>query len=92
MELRARRGLTKLGSGEWVLNRIYEASSNYGQSIALPLIWLCWLLAVGSVVFNLMHMTSPGTGALIFRSIPDAVALINQYVSKRTFLDMAMRI
>jgi uncharacterized protein YjbI with pentapeptide repeats len=70
-ELRARRGLARPGSGEWVLNLLYQASSNYGQSVALPLIWLFGLFATGSAVFYLIHATNPGSAAL---TIPHAAA------------------
>jgi hypothetical protein len=50
-ELRARRRLCRLGSGTWLLNYVYEASSDYGQSIRRPFLWIFGLFAVGSFVF-----------------------------------------
>jgi hypothetical protein len=72
--LRARRGLSRLGSGEWFLNLAYQATSNYGQSICLPLIWLFGLFAMGSV-FYALHMTMPSRAALNLEAIPHAAAL-----------------
>jgi hypothetical protein len=50
-ELRARRGLVPW-SGEWLLNVIYEASSDYGLSINRPLLRLFWLFALGSSILT----------------------------------------
>jgi uncharacterized protein YjbI with pentapeptide repeats len=61
-ELRARRELA--GWGNWILNLVYWASSNYGQSVALPVIWLVALLATGGAVFYLTHPTNPVTAVL----------------------------
>ena len=36
-ELRARRGLVTTLSGGWLLNLLYEAFSDYGQSAGRPL-------------------------------------------------------
>jgi uncharacterized protein YjbI with pentapeptide repeats len=71
-ELRARRGLSRFGSAEWILNILYQTTSNYGQSVALPVLWLFALFATGGAVFYLMHAITPGTAAI---TIPHAAAL-----------------
>jgi hypothetical protein len=38
-------------SGEWLLNYVYGASSNYGHSVGWPLFWLMELFAVGLSTF-----------------------------------------
>jgi hypothetical protein len=63
-ELRARRELARPWSGEWTMNFLYQVFSNYGDSIALPLIWLFGLFATGGAVFYLIHSTSPGAAIL----------------------------
>ncbi len=50
-ELRARRGLVAPGSGAWLLNYLYEVSSDYGQSIGRPAFWLFVSFAIGFFVF-----------------------------------------
>ncbi len=50
-ELRARRGLYPLGSGPWLLNYLYEWSSDYGQSVGQPFFWFVVLFAIGFFVF-----------------------------------------
>ena len=49
-ELRARRGLSRR-PGEWLLNSLYEISSDYGQSVSFPALWLVALFLVGFFVF-----------------------------------------
>jgi hypothetical protein len=49
--LRALRGLVRPWSGAWLLNYAYQASSNYGQSIGWPLLWLFGLFAIGCAAF-----------------------------------------
>jgi uncharacterized protein YjbI with pentapeptide repeats len=74
-ELRARRGLIPPGSGAWLLNYVYEASSDYGQSIDRPLLWLFGLFATGSSifagapVFNGTRMTIRRAAGLSFANI-----------------------
>jgi Pentapeptide repeats (9 copies) len=51
-ELRARRGLVRPWSGAWLLNLVYEVSSDYGHSINRPLLWLFWLFALGSSILT----------------------------------------
>jgi hypothetical protein len=74
-ELRARRGLISRWSGAWLLNYLYEASSNYGQSIARPLLWLIGVFAigvaffVGAPVFNGTRMPVPRAAGLSFANI-----------------------
>jgi hypothetical protein len=70
-----RRGLARPGSVDWILNLFYWASSNYGQSVVWPLIWLVVLLAMGGSVFYAMHTTTPSTTALSLEAIPHAAAL-----------------
>lgn len=53
-ELRARRSLLSKRSGGWLLDFAYEATSDYGNNVLRPVLWLIALLATG--------------GALIFRS------------------------
>jgi hypothetical protein len=62
------------GSGEWYLYFVYQVSSDYGQSIALPLFWLFVLFATGVAVFYAMHATL-STTALSLEAIPHAAAL-----------------
>jgi hypothetical protein len=50
-ELRARRGLVPPRSGAWLLNYLYEASSDYGQSIGRPLLWLLGVFTIGAAFF-----------------------------------------
>jgi hypothetical protein len=50
-ELRARRGLVRTCSGAWLLNLVYQASSDYGNSIGRPLLWLSGVFAAGTVLF-----------------------------------------
>jgi uncharacterized protein YjbI with pentapeptide repeats len=66
-ELRARRRLA--GWIGWMLNFLYGASSNYGQSVMFPLLWLLGLWVLGGSVFYAMHTTTPST------TIPHAAAL-----------------
>ena len=57
-ELRARRGLVRPWSGEWLewlTNVIYEASSDYGLSINRPLLWLFLLFVLG--IFSILTET-----------------------------------
>jgi hypothetical protein len=74
-ELRARRGLNPAWSGTWLLNYVYEASSDYGQSIGRPLLWLFGLFLFGTAAFatapisNGTHMTMPQAAALSFANI-----------------------
>jgi hypothetical protein len=74
-ELRARRGLMSPWSGAWLLNYLYEASSNYGQSIGRPLLWLFGLFAIstaffaGAPVFNGSRMPIPRAAWLSFANI-----------------------
>lgn len=50
-ELRARRGLFRVFSGAWLLNFIYQATSDYGNSIVRPLLWLLGVFALGAATF-----------------------------------------
>jgi hypothetical protein len=74
-ELRSRRGLIRPFSGAWILNYIYEASSNYGSSIARPLLWLLGVFAVGfcrfavTPVFNGARMTVAHAAMVSFANI-----------------------
>jgi uncharacterized protein YjbI with pentapeptide repeats len=74
-ELRARRGLLSPGSGAWLLNYAYEVSSDYGQSIERPLLWLFVLFVSGSIffagspVFKGARMTIPVAAGLSFANI-----------------------
>jgi uncharacterized protein YjbI with pentapeptide repeats len=49
-ELRARRGLTPVLSESWVMNILYEYTSNYGISIVRPVVWLI-VTFLGGVLF-----------------------------------------
>lgn len=51
-ELRARRGLHKPFSGTWLLNLIYQISSDYGDSLSRPLLWLVGVFAAGTAIFT----------------------------------------
>jgi hypothetical protein len=57
-QLRASRALG--GRGEWILNFLYEKSSNYGYSVAAPLKCLFWLWIAGAV-FYVTRTMAPGT-------------------------------
>jgi hypothetical protein len=79
-ELRARRNMSRPGSGDWIMNLFYQASSNYGQSVTLPLLWLLGLFALGGSVFYVMHTTAPtaiavNLIAVNLQAIPHAAAL-----------------
>ncbi|MGA2056620.1 MAG: pentapeptide repeat-containing protein [Bradyrhizobium sp.] len=50
-ELRARRGLTRLLSGRWLLNFAYQWSSRYGSSVGRPVLWLLLLFTAGAAIF-----------------------------------------
>ena len=73
-ELRAHRALLRPGSGDWSLNFLYQVSSNYGQSVMLPLMWLFVLFAMGSV-FYAMHTKTLSSTAFSLEAIPHAAAL-----------------
>jgi uncharacterized protein YjbI with pentapeptide repeats len=51
-ELRARRRLFPFMSGERLLNFVYQALSNYGNSISRPLLWLIGVFAAGVATFT----------------------------------------
>jgi uncharacterized protein YjbI with pentapeptide repeats len=74
-ELRARRGLLSPWSGAWHLNCAYEVSSDYGQSIAKPFLWLLGLFAIGAAffagtpVFNGARMPIARAAGLSFANI-----------------------
>src|SRR5258705_1686590 len=74
-ELRARRGLETTLSGGWLLNFLYEALSDYGQSVGRPLLGIVVCFAVGffifqgTPVFNGTHLTRTGAAALSFANI-----------------------
>jgi uncharacterized protein YjbI with pentapeptide repeats len=50
-ELRARRGLSQTLSWGWFLNLAYQLSSNYGNSIGRPMLWLLGVFAAGAAIF-----------------------------------------
>jgi Pentapeptide repeats (9 copies) len=50
-ELRARRGLLRTLSGEWLVNLIYQGSSDYGNSFMRRLFWLFVVFAAGTAIF-----------------------------------------
>ena len=58
-ELRARRGLFRLFSGAWLMNFIYQATSDYGNSIVRPLLWLLGVFAGGIVIFMQAPVLAP---------------------------------
>jgi hypothetical protein len=49
------------------LNLLYESSSNYGQSIALPTLWLFAVFVMGGAAFYVLHATTSGTSAVTFQ-------------------------
>jgi len=51
MELRARRGLVRTFSPEWLLNFAYQALCDYGNSYMRPLAWLFVVFAAGTAIF-----------------------------------------
>jgi Pentapeptide repeats (9 copies) len=71
-ELRSRRVLTRPLSGKWSLNFLYQISSSYGLSVALPVIWLLALFVLGGATFYFVHATTPDATAL---TIQHAAAL-----------------
>jgi hypothetical protein len=50
-ELRARRRLLWASPGDWLLNFLYERSSDYGLSVIRPLFWLFFVFAAGTAFF-----------------------------------------
>ena len=50
-ELRARRELLPHRSTARILNILYGATSNYGQSVERPLLWLIVLFVIGFAIF-----------------------------------------
>jgi len=52
-ELRARRGLTSRLGGNWIMNILYEYTSNYGISVARPIVWLTATFLAGALFFAL---------------------------------------
>jgi hypothetical protein len=73
--LRARRRLESPLSATRLLNFLYEALSDYGQSIGRPLLWIVVSFAIGyfvfagTPVFNGTHLTRAGAVALSFANI-----------------------
>jgi hypothetical protein len=51
-ELRARRRLFPILSANWLLNAIYQALSDYGNSFSRPLLWLGGVFAAGIAIFT----------------------------------------
>ncbi|WP_439407939.1 pentapeptide repeat-containing protein [Bradyrhizobium sp. DASA03076] len=51
-ELRARRGIVRVFSGNWLLNLFYQISSHYGDSFSRPLLWLMASFAGGILVYT----------------------------------------
>jgi uncharacterized protein YjbI with pentapeptide repeats len=51
-ELRARRRLVWTLSGPWFLNFVYQVSSDYGNSLVRPLLWLFGVFAIGIGIFG----------------------------------------
>jgi len=74
-ELRARRRLESPLSAARLLNFLYEALSDYGQSIGRPVLWIVVCFAIGyfvfagTPVFNGTHLTRAGAVALSFANI-----------------------
>jgi hypothetical protein len=74
-ELRARRKLHAPLSLTWLLNLLYEALSDYGQSVGRPLFWIGACFAIGyfvfsgTHVFNGTHLTRADAAALSFANI-----------------------
>jgi hypothetical protein len=74
-ELRAKRGLYRPVSEEWIVNFLYEALSGYGQSIVRPLssIVVCFaigfLIFQGTPVYNVGHLTRPKAAWLSLANI-----------------------
>jgi uncharacterized protein YjbI with pentapeptide repeats len=50
-ELQARRRLLRTSPGEWLLNGVYQVSSDYGNSFIRPLLWLLVVFAAGAAIF-----------------------------------------
>ncbi len=50
-ELRARRGLLPILCIARPLNYLYQALSDYGQSVVQPILWLLTLFAIGGTIF-----------------------------------------
>ncbi len=66
MELRARRGLIRTFSPEWLLNFAYQALCDYGNSYMRPLAWLFAVFAAGTAIFARAPMTcSPETPPIL---------------------------
>jgi hypothetical protein len=73
--LRARRGLERFWSGAWLLNYLYEALSNYGQSVGRPLFSIIISFGIGCLIFaripigNGTHLTRTAAATLSFENI-----------------------
>jgi uncharacterized protein YjbI with pentapeptide repeats len=84
-ELRARRGLTRPLSGQWYLNFVYQVSSNYGESVMLPLVWLFGLLVIGGALFYALQTTMPITAlhaaALSFANLFPFIPITHEIIS-----------
>jgi hypothetical protein len=78
-ELRARGGLSPILSSAGLLNVIYRVTSNYGNSVALPMIWLLVVFVFGAAIFaflplplqpcNLMFMSVELAARISFANI-----------------------
>jgi len=89
-ELRAKRGTLEPLSPEWCFNAAFEALSDYGQSLLIPLCWLVLLFAGSAAFFATIAVVD--TAPL---PINDAVSLslanIFSFLSlKRDFFDAKM--
>ncbi len=82
-EMRAKRGNKEHGMGFWksFLDLLYSATSNYGQSIGKPAIWL---FSVSAVFFACLLMDSKGVVESMILLIANAVPFV---ASAKTILD-----
>jgi len=75
-ELRARRETYPAVSTDRILNSLYELSSNYGQKVEKPLLWLLLLFALGTGLFvtvpvsrGVAHLSLDRAAGLSFANI-----------------------
>jgi len=78
-ELRARRGLFR-GPGAWLLNFIYEAASDYGNSLVRPLLWLVGVFVVGAVIFMRAAAPLPSCTSILSTDLAVKISFANVFV------------
>ncbi|KYK50423.1 hypothetical protein A1D31_20155 [Bradyrhizobium liaoningense] len=78
-ELRARRGLFPVLSGQWLLNFSYHATSDYGNSLVRPLLSLACIVVIAAAI--LMRTPAPPTCTTnLSADIAFKISLANAFV------------